>query len=169
MYHPRSTRLLTHVTSDRSRRRTEPSSEEASGPVPAPALDLAMAVLAEDALVQEDAVLAPVVPEQRGVRSVSALRAAQEVGAWALEYIGPGFRVQLRISRRGREARLDGWMSPARPARVVLSSLVHRATALEARISESGRFEFVGVPTGPCRMSFLLGGERTPATPPFWI
>ena len=54
-------------------------------------------------LVESDEALA-------GVRSATMLRAPDETGTWSLEYLGPGFRVQLRISRRGRQARLDGWV-----------------------------------------------------------
>ena len=93
-----------------------------------------------------------------------------EVGTWSLEYLGPGFHVQLRIARRNRQARLDGWMSPARPIKVILSSLLHKPTVLEAQVSDSGRFEFPIAPTGACRMSFATADHgRHPATPPFWI
>ena len=104
-----------------------------------------------------------------GVRS-AMLQTPNEVGTWSLEYLGPGFHVQLRIARRNRQARLDGWMSPAQPIKVFLTSLLRKPTVLEAQVSESGRFEFPIAPSGACRMSFATDGQgRHPATPPFWI
>lgn len=95
---------------------------------------------------------------------------AQEVGAWLLEYLGPGFHVQLRIARHLRQARLDGWMSPAQPIKVFLTSLLRHPVVLEAQVSDTGRFEFPVAPSGACRMSFVLPTPgRAPATPPFWI
>ena len=107
--------------------------------------------------------------EHEHVRT-AMLQTPNEVGTWSLEYLGPGFHVQLRIARRNRQARLDGWMSPARPVTVVLTSLLHQRTVLEAQVSDSGRFEFPVAPTGACRMSFATEEHgRHPATPPFWI
>ena len=95
---------------------------------------------------------------------------AHEIGTWSLEYLGPGFHVQLRILRRNRQARLDGWMSPARPITVLLASMLRKPVILETRVSDSGRFEFPVAPTGACRMSFVIDdGGRPPATPPFWV
>ncbi len=72
-------------------------------------------------LVESDEALA-------GVRSVATLlRAPDETGTWSLEYLGPGFRVQLRVSRRGRQARLDGWVSPPQPMTVMLSSVLRKS------------------------------------------
>ena len=114
-------------------------------------------------LVESDEALA-------GVRSTTMLRAPDETGTWSLEYLGPGFRVQLRISRRGREARLDGWVSPPQPMNVMLSSVLRKGGVLEAQVSDSGRFEFPVAPAGACRMTFVTeSGGRPQATPPFWI
>ena len=100
----------------------------------------------------------------------TTLPVAHEVGTWSLEYLGPGFHVQLRIARRQRQARIDGWMSPAQPIKVFLSSLLRQPVVLEAQVSETGRFEFPVTPTGACRMSFVTDDHgRPPATPPFWI
>jgi hypothetical protein len=102
--------------------------------------------------------------------SIATQRTGHEVGSWALEYLGPGFHVQLRISRRDRQARLDGWISPARPVRVLLASLMRHPVLLEAEVSETGRFEFPVAPSGACRMSFVTDDRgRPPATPPFWV
>jgi len=138
-----------------------------------PPADLADGVLARLAvqdleyelltLVESDEALA-------GVRSATMLRAPDETGTWSLEYLGPGFRVQLRISRRGRQARLDGWVSPPQPMTVMLSSVLRKGGVLEAQVSDSGRFEFPVAPAGACRMTFVTeSGGRPQATPPFWI
>lgn len=104
------------------------------------------------------------------VRSTAALHNAHEIGSWSLEYLGPGFHVQLRIVRRNRMARLDGWMSPARPITVMLTSLLRKPVILETRVGDSGRFEFPTAPTGACRMSFIVDDAgRPPSTPPFWV
>jgi hypothetical protein len=138
-----------------------------------PPADLADGVLARLAaqdleyelltLVESDEALA-------GVRSTTMLRAPDETGTWSLEYLGPGFRVRLRISRRGRQARLDGWVSPPQPMTVMLSSVLRKGGVLEAQVSDSGRFEFPVAPAGACRMTFVTeSGGRPQATPPFWI
>ena len=114
-------------------------------------------------LVESDEALA-------GVRTATMLRAPDETGTWSLEYLGAGFRVQLRISRRGRQARLDGWVSPPQPMTVMLSSVLRKGGVLEAQVSDSGRFEFPVAPAGACRMTFVTeSGGRPQATPPFWI
>jgi hypothetical protein len=114
-------------------------------------------------LVESDEALA-------GVRTATMLRAPDETGTLSLEYLGPGFRVQLRISRRGRQARLDGWVSPPQPMTVMLSSVLRKGGVLEAQVSDSGRFEFPVAPAGACRMTFVTeSGGRPQATPPFWI
>ena len=77
--------------------------------------DLAEGVLARIETNDLDAELLTLVEwdkELSGVRSVTMLRAPDEVGTWSLEYLGPGFRVQVRISRSARQARLDGWVVP---------------------------------------------------------
>jgi len=92
------------------------------------------------------------------------------VGAWTLEYLGPGFRVQVRVTGRGPSVQVSGWMSPAIAARVFLVAMAHREPEAEAEISASGRFEFAGVPTGGgYRLAFLLDDADRPfLTPPFW-
>ncbi|MFL6156302.1 MAG: hypothetical protein ACJ72D_09430 [Marmoricola sp.] len=126
-------------------------------------------VAAANAYDEDPSLLTLVEPDLDGLRT-AALHDAHEVGTWSLEYLGPGFHVQLRIARRNRQARLDGWMSPAQPITVLLTSLLHRPVLLETRVSDSGRFEFPVAPTGACRMSFVLPtAGRPPATPPFWV
>jgi hypothetical protein len=96
--------------------------------------------------------------------------AAQETGAFALEYLGPGFHVQLRTRRHGRSTELSGWMTPGRPGVVRLTTLAKRPLTLEADLSPSGRFEFRDLPSGPCRLTFITATDDVaPMTPPFWI
>lgn len=140
-----------------------------------PPEDLAEGVLARIETNDLDAELLTLVePDQElaGIRSVTMLRAPDEVGTWSLEYLGPGFRVQVRISRSHRQARLDGWVVPAQPMTVFLTSLGKRSTTHETRVGESGRFELPAAPTGACRLTFLADAARDSrplVTPPFWI
>ncbi|HET6152405.1 MAG TPA: hypothetical protein VFE15_05570 [Marmoricola sp.] len=137
--------------------------------------DLAEGVLARLETNDLDAELLTLVEwdkELLGVRSVTMLRAPDEVGTWSLEYLGPGFRVQVRISRTQRQARLDGWVVPAQPMTVFLTSMGgKKATTDETQVGESGRFEFPATPTGACRLTFVSdpSSTRPLVTPPFWI
>jgi hypothetical protein len=138
-----------------------------------PPEDLADGVLARLAAEDLDYELLTLVESDEalsGVRTATLQRAPDETGTWSLEYLGPGFRVQLRVSRRGRQARLDGWVSPPQPMTVMLSSVLRKGGVLEAQVSDSGRFEFPIAPAGACRMTFVTeSGGRPQATPPFWI
>jgi hypothetical protein len=139
-----------------------------------PPEDLSEGVLARIETNDLDAELLTLVEwdkELSGVRSVTMLRAPDEVGTWSLEYLGPGFRVQVRISRSARQARLDGWVVPAQPMTVFLTSMGTNSTSEETRVSDSGRFEFPVTPTGACRLTFVSdpSSTRPLVTPPFWI
>lgn len=138
-----------------------------------PPADLADGVLARLAAEDLDYELLTLVESDEaltGVRTATMLRAPDETGTWSLEYLGPGFRVQLRISRRGRQARLDGWVSPPQQMTVMLSSVLRKGGVLEAQVGDSGRFEFPVAPPGACRMTFVTESPGRPqATPPFWI
>jgi hypothetical protein len=94
-----------------------------------------------------------------------------EVGAWTLEYLGPGFRVQVRVSSRGRYSHISGWMSPAVAARVFLLSMADRSEAAEAELSPSGRFEYDHLTrAGGYRLAFISETAEQPfMTPPFWV
>ena len=139
-------------------------------PPPADLADGVLARLAVQDLEYELLTLVDGTDALAGVRSATMMRAPDETGTWSLEYLGPGFRVQLRISRRGRQARLDGWVSPPQPMTVMLSSVLRKGGVLEAQVSDSGRFEFPVAPAGACRMTFVTeSGGRPQATPPFWI
>ena len=136
--------------------------------------DLSEGVLARIETNDLDAELLTLVEwdkELSGVRSVTMLRAPDEVGTWSLEYLGPGFRVQVRISRGARQARLDGWVVPAQPMTVFLTSMGKKSSTEETQVSESGRFEFPVAPTGACRLTFVSdpSSTRPLVTPPFWI
>lgn len=138
-----------------------------------PPEDLAEGVLARLEVENLDAELLTLIEfdkELAGVRSVTMLRAPNEVGTWSLEYLGPGFRVQVRISRNHRQARLDGWVVPAQPMTVHLTSMGRNGSSDETQVGASGRFEFAATPTGACRLTFMPeSGGRPLVTPPFWI
>ncbi|MCW2754142.1 MAG: hypothetical protein JWQ32_1553 [Marmoricola sp.] len=136
--------------------------------------DLAEGVLARLDANDLDAELLTLVEfdkELAGVRSTTMLRAPNEIGTWSLEYLGPGFRVQVRISRSQREARLDGWVVPAQPMTVYLTSMGSKSSTIETQVGDSGRFEFPVTPTGACRLTFVSDptSTRPLVTPPFWI
>ena len=138
-----------------------------------PPADLAEGVLARLEVEDLDAELLTLVEfdkELAGVRSATMLRAPDEIGAWSLEYLGPGFRVQVRISRSRHDARLDGWVVPTQPMTVHLTSTGRGSTTDETQVGDSGRFEFAQTPTGACRLTFHpANGDRPLVTPPFWI
>lgn len=139
-----------------------------------PPADLVDGVLARLAAEELDYELLTLVEgaEPAGVRSVSAEPRPDEHGTWSLEYSGPGFRVFVRVSRSGEVARVDGWVVPARPLTVRISTESPYRILQQAAVDEHGRFELVGAPTGLCRLVFLeepRTGERPQATPPFWI
>lgn len=139
-----------------------------------PPVDLAEGVLARIEAEELDAELLTLVeldPELAGVRSAAVTRVPDEVGSWSLEYLGPGFRVQLRVARGRDQARLDGWVVPAQSMTVRLTAVGTREGTVEAVVSESGRFEFPLTPTGACRLTFLptTANARPLVTPPFWI
>jgi hypothetical protein len=94
-----------------------------------------------------------------------------EMGAWTLEYLGPGLRVQVRVNHRGPRADLFGWISPAVAARVFLIPMSRGGAPVEATLSPSGRFEFVHLPGGGGhRLAFMTeSAERPFMTPPFWV
>jgi len=126
-----------------------------------PATEIARALPADDLdvtrLVEADA------RHQTG-----SSRQPYEVGAWSLDYLGPGFRVQVRVVRRGGRAGLDGFLSSARPTTVVLTHLETRAT-LETRASFSGRFEFLALPPGASQLTIVEDSGMAATTPPFWV
>lgn len=106
------------------------------------------------------------------VRSAAAEPVPDEQGTWSLEYAGPAYRVFVRVSKSGAVARVDGWVVPARPLTVRISTERPYRILQQAQVDEHGRFELAGAPTGLCRLLFLdepRTGERPQATPPFWI
>jgi hypothetical protein len=109
------------------------------------------------------------IPEQ--MTSAAADSRPVEVGAWTLDYLGPGFHAQVRIAGRGPTSHVSGWTSPAINARIFLVPMARRGTTSEAVASSAGRFEFTRVPSGAAyRLAFLTeGAERPFMTPPFWV
>ena len=94
-----------------------------------------------------------------------------DVGAWTLDYLGPGFRVQLRVTSRGRWGHIAAWMSPATAARAFLVPVGRCDASEEAGVSANGRFEFDRLrPGGGYRLAFVTQtSERPILTPPFWV
>lgn len=139
-----------------------------------PPPDLAEGVLARLEAEQLDVELLTLVEQEEpaGVRSVSAVP-DEDTGTWSLEYAGSDFRVNLRIAKSESVARLDGWVVPARPLTVRISTERPYRILQQTEVDWRGRFEFVGSPTGLCRLYFLdpesPGEHRPQATPPFWI
>lgn len=103
--------------------------------------------------------------------SATATVSPVEVGAWTLEYLGPGFRVQVRVNSRDRYSHVSGWMSPAIAARVFLLPMADRGASSEALLSVSGRFEFDHLAgRGGYRLAFLTDtNDQAFMTPPFWV
>lgn len=164
-----------------------------------PPADLAEGVLSRLAAADLDVELLTLVEsaEPAGVRSISTTPQAEETGTWSLEYTGPEFRVHVRIAKVDGIARVDGWVVPARPLTVRISTERPYRVLQQAEVDWRGRFELVGSPTGLCRLLFIndqrpgerseqppkaagdvdersasrpaSGGVRPHATPPFWI
>ncbi|HET9499563.1 MAG TPA: hypothetical protein VFO98_04820 [Marmoricola sp.] len=142
-----------------------------------PPADLAEGVLSRLAAEDLELELLTLVSdtEPAGIRSIGTATDDQsravESGNWLLEYAGAGFHVHLRIARSDGIARVDGWLDPAKPMSVRISTERPYRILQQAEVDERGRFELVGCPTGLCRLIFVEP-ERTGrpnATPPFWI
>lgn len=105
------------------------------------------------------------------ITSATATVSPVEVGAWTLEYLGPGFRVEVRVSGRGRYAQVSGWMSPTVAARIFLLPVARPGAPLEAELSASGRFSFDHLASGGGhRLAFITETADQPfMTPPFWV
>jgi hypothetical protein len=142
-----------------------------------PPADLAAGVLARIAAEDLEFDLLTLVESQdplAGVRSspeTDDVVQRGETGSWSLEYAGSDFRLYLRLNRIEDRTRADGWVVPARPLTVRLST-EGRDIPLETSVDEFGRFDFADAPTGLARLLFL---DESPAagrpriTPPFWI
>lgn len=133
--------------------------------------DLAAGVLARIAVRDLEVELLTLVSAGEGLAGVRSAGAPGEAGETALEFAGPGLRVVLRIDRRGTRARVDGWLVPAGPMTVRLSSAVTGRTTGLATVDEHGRFDLLDVPLGECRLTFTEGSPtgRARATEPFRI
>jgi len=73
-----------------------------------------------------------------------------------LEFAGGSYRVLLRVETVSARRRVDGWVMPAVPMRVILVSDPDDApepgAGLEAHPDENGRFEFAEVERGRFRV-----------------
>jgi hypothetical protein len=89
-------------------------------------------------------------------------------GSWQLEYEGPDVRIYLRLSRIEEHTRIDGYVVPAAPMTVQLTS-EKGGPVQAADVDEHGRFAFPTTEPGLSRVLFTTPGARPRATPPFWI
>jgi hypothetical protein len=113
-----------------------------------------------------------------GVRSADDAVTEGDDSTVALEFAGTSYRVLVRISTVEGHRRLDGWVVPAVPMRVLLGPASdHPAhSQQEAEVDETGRFQFPTPPTGETRLWLQpLGTDEAGAqvppfvTPPFLI
>jgi hypothetical protein len=152
-------------------------------PAPDDLADGALARLAVEDLEDEYELLTLVerVDLAAGVRSSSDAvpEGEGDDSTVALEFAGTSYRVLVRISTVDGHRRLDGWVVPALPMRIVLGppgdSPTRARPSAEADADEDGRFEFAAPPTGEARLWLLprAGDDATSAppfvTPPFLI
>lgn len=76
-------------------------------------------------------------------------RASRPSDVTSITFSGPSLTVMLAVGASGDRRRVDGWLAPASPSRVV----VHCADGeLEAAADETGRFVLESVPSGMLRL-----------------
>jgi hypothetical protein len=137
-----------------------------------PPADLAEGVLARLAVEDLELELLTLVESDglAGVRHAAPEDPAEPdgTGSWQLEYEGSDVRIYLRLSRVEEHTRIDGYVVPAAPMTVQLTSETSGASQ-EADVDEHGRFAFPSAEPGLSRVVFATPGDRPRATPPFWI
>lgn len=85
---------------------------------------------------------------ERGDAAVGA-RASRQSDVTSITFSGPSLTVMLAVGASGERRRVDGWLAPAGPSRVV----VHSAEGeRETFADETGRFVLESVPTGMLRL-----------------
>jgi hypothetical protein len=116
-----------------------------------------------------------------GVRSSTDAVAEGDDSTVALEFAGTSYRVLVRISTVDGHRRLDGWVVPAMPMRILLGppggspSRTGSNADISADADEDGRFEFSAPPPGEARLWLLprVDDDASSAppfvTPPFLI
>lgn len=142
-------------------------------PPPGDLADGVLARIAVEDLEFELLTLVETPGELAGVRHAAPER-TDDAGAWMLEYQGPDVRVYVRLTQIEDRTRVDGWVVPTRPMRVLLGSAdsAPGEETLESEVDEHGRFEFAEAPAGLTRLTFVdvpRGATRPRVTPPFWI
>ena len=76
-------------------------------------------------------------------------RASRRSDVTSITFSGPSLTVMLAVGASGDRRRVDGWLAPAGPSRVV----VHSAEGeLETAADETGRFVLDSVPSGMLRL-----------------
>jgi hypothetical protein len=93
---------------------------------------------------------------------------AETTATVALEFAGMSYRVLVRISTVDDRRRLDGWVLPAAPLRVLLGHSGDAAADRQnATADRDGRFEFAAAPTGEVRLWLEPQAEGDASVPPF--
>jgi hypothetical protein len=137
-----------------------------------PPADLAEGVLARLAVEDLELELLTLVESDglAGVRLAAPVDSEEPdgTGSWQLEYEGPDVRIYLRLSRVEEDTRIDGYVVPAAPMTVQLTS--DKSGGVQtADVDEHGRFAFPTTEPGLSRVVFTTPGARPRSTPPFWI
>jgi len=100
---------------------------------------------------------------ERGDASVGT-RANRRTDVTSITFSGPSLTVMLAVSGTGARRRVDGWLAPAGPSRVVVHSAEgERETAVDA----TGRFVLESVPTGMLRLVVHPEPGNDGPAPPF--
>jgi hypothetical protein len=136
-----------------------------------PPADLADGVLAHLAVEDLELELLTLVESAglAGVRHAAPESSEPDgTGSWQLEYEGLDVRIYLRLSRVEEHTRVDGYVVPAAPMTVQLSS-ERGGVDQEVEVDEHGRFAFPTAESGLSRILFTTPGAPPRATPPFWI
>ena len=96
-------------------------------------------------------------------------RAARGLDVTSITFAGPSLTVMLAVGAAGSgtaggDRRVDGWLAPAGPSRVVAHSAEGQR---ETVADETGRFVFESVPTGMLRLVVHPGPGAAGAGRPF--
>jgi hypothetical protein len=76
-------------------------------------------------------------------------RASRPSDVTSITFSGPSLTVMLSVGASGDRRRVDGWLAPAGPSRVVAHSAEGEH---ETAADETGRFVLEGVPSGMLRL-----------------
>jgi hypothetical protein len=100
---------------------------------------------------------------ERGDATVGA-RASRPSDVTSITFSGPSLTVMLAVAGTGERRRVDGWLAPAGPRRVVVHSVEGEA---ETPVDETGRFVLESVRTGMLRVVVHPEPDADGTTTPF--